>query len=226
MRLSYYLHMEEMQVFPTCAAVVADIVSSRASDRGQSHTHVLDAIAQTNANIAQLDPLRVTVGDEIQGVYATLGDAFAATFTLRNLLAGHVDLRFGIGVGEVRIIDAKRGIQDGSAWVLAREAIEAVERQSHEPGRRGLRTAVRDDSPSANPLVEPAAQLIDAHLAALGAGARASFSALYEGLDNQQAAERLGITASANSQRVNNNQLRPLLAMAQALTALGGTDEK
>ena len=129
-------------------------------------------------------------------------------------------------MGEVRIIDAERGIQDGSAWVLAREAIEAVERQSHEPGRRGLRTAGRDDTPAANPLVEPAAQLIDAHLAALGAGARASFSALYEGLDNQQAAKRLGITASANSQRVNNNQLRPLLAMAEALTALGGTDEK
>ena len=188
--------------------------------------HVLEAIDATNAEVPALDQLRVTVGDEMQGVYATLGEALAASFTLRNRLIGHVDVRFGVGVGEVRIVDAERGIQDGSAWALAREAIDAVEQQSREPGRRGLRTAVRDDTPSANPLVEPAVQLIDAHLAALGVGARASFSALYEGLDNQQAAERLGITASANSQRVNNNQLRPLLAMVRALTALGGTDKK
>ena len=203
-----------------------DIVSSRTSERRQSHVHVLEAIDATNAEVPALDQLRVTVGDEMQGVYATLGEALAASFTLRNRLVGHVDVRFGVGVGEVRIVDAERGIQDGSAWALAREAIDAVEQQSREPGWRGLRTAVRDETSSANPLVEPAVQLVDAHLAALGAGPRASFTALYEGLDNRQAAARLGISPSANSQRVTNNELRPLLAMVRALTALGGTDKK
>lgn len=212
--------MADIQVFSSSVALLGDIVGSRKSDRSAAHRHILAAISATNAAVEQLDPLRVTVGDELQGVYASLGDALSASFMLRNLLFDAVDLRFGLGGGEVRVLDAERGIQDGTAWALAREAIEAVEALAREPGQRGLRTAVRDERPAANPIVEQTAQLVDAHLAALGPGPRASFTALYDGLDNRTAAGRLGISPSANSQRVNNNQLRPLLAAIRALTTL------
>ncbi len=198
--------------------MLADIVGSREADRPASHAALLGAIDEANATVPQRDPLRVTVGDEVQGVYATPGEAFRALFTLRAALDGVVDLRFGLGLGEVRVIDADRGIQDGDAWAAAREAVEAVEAAAREPGAHGLRVAVRGEV--GNPLVEPLSQLVDAQLAALGDGPRASFWALRAGLDNRTAAERLGVSPSANSQRVTHNALRTLLAAVHALQAL------
>lgn len=212
--------MPVIQVFPSCVALLGDLVGSRAGDRTRSHEAVLTAIEETNAKVPQLDPLRVTVGDEVQGVYASMGDALHASLELRNRLVGVVDVRFGLGGGEVRILDAARGIQDGAAWAQAREAIDAVEALAAEPGMGGLRTAISDSREAMNPLAEPLCQLVDAQLGRLGAGPRASFTALWDGLDNQSAAALLGISPSANSQRVTGNQLRPLLTAARALTDL------
>lgn len=212
--------MADIQLFPSCVALLADMVASRETDRPASHQATLTAIERVNAKVPQLDVLRVTVGDELQGVYATLGDALAASFALRHELVGRVDLRFGFGGGEVRVLDAERGIQDGSAWLLAREAVESVERRAGEAGLGGLRTAIRDARDVASPVAEPLSQLVDAHLARLKEGPRATLTALLEGLDNQDAARRLGISPSANSQRVTNNDLRPLAAAIRALEAL------
>lgn len=209
--------MAEMQVFPSCVALLVDVVDSRGSDRAATHAALLAAIEATNEAVPHLDPLRVTVGDELQGVYASLGTAFAASLRLRNALAGEVDVRFGLGGGEVRVIDASRGIQDGEAWTLAREAIEEVEQRAREHGFAGLRTGIRDGRDVADDLAPALAHLVDAHLDGLGAGARASFSALVEGLDNAATAARLGISPSANSQRVGNNHLRVALEATQAL---------
>ncbi len=199
-------------------ALLGDLVDSRHSDRPAAHAALVDAIEQANAKVPQLDALRVTVGDELQGVYATMGDAFAASFELRNILSGTTDIRFGLGGGEVRVVDADRGIQDGSAWILAREAVESAE--AADSDAPGIRTAIRDSRDEANPLTEPTSQLIDAELHRLGDGPRASLTALWDGLDNQSSAEALGISPSANSQRVRTNALRPLIAAMRGLAAL------
>ena len=212
--------MADIQVFPSCVALLADLVRSREGDRRESHAIVLDAIEETNANVPQLDALRVTIGDELQGVYATLGDALAASFRLRGLLWGAVDIRFGLGGGDVSVVDEARGIQEGSAWIRAREAINAVEAKSREPGFAGLRTAIRDGRDAASPLAEPLAHLVDVHIASLSDDTRGSLAALLEGLSNQDAARRLRITPSANSQRVNTNDLRTLVASIRALEQL------
>lgn len=201
-------------------ALLADLVGSRDGDRRASHAAVLGAIEETNAKVPQLDALRVTIGDELQGVYASLGEAMSAAFHLRAVLSGRVDLRFGLGGGEVRVVDAERGIQDGRAWVLAREAIDAVEGQSRQTGAAGLRTAIRDGRDVANPLAEPLSHLVDAHIARLGDDVRGSLFALLEGLSNKVAAERLGISPSANSQRVVNNDLRTLASAIESLQQL------
>lgn len=212
--------MADIQVFSSCVALLADLVGSRDGDRPASHAAVVDAIGKTNANVPHLDALRVTVGDEVQGVYATMGDAYAAGLRLRNHLAPTVDIRFGFGGGEVRILDDDRGIQDGTAWERARQAIEAAEERAAEPGTAGVRTAFVDGRKVASPLAEPLSQLVDVHLAGLKEGPRASFTALLDGLDNQDAAKLLGITPSANSQRVINNDLRSLAAAVRALETL------
>ena len=90
-----------------------------------------------NAEGPVLDPVVITLGDEFQGVYDTLGDALRASFRIRALLHPTADVRFGLGRGEITILDRRRGIQGGDlpyrfrADRLATEA--AVEEVSASP---------------------------------------------------------------------------------------------
>ena len=88
-----------MKGFPECVALLGDVVRSRDSDRTRVHEALLKAIATCNKAHPPLDPLRVTVGDEIQGVYATLGQAVAAMLMLRDELLGTAEVRCGLGGG-------------------------------------------------------------------------------------------------------------------------------
>ena len=159
-----------MKGFPECVALLGDVVRSRSSDRSRVHEALLAAIEACNDAHPPLDPLRVTVGDEIQGVYTTLGRAVAAMLLLRDELLGIAEVRCGLGGGDVQVIDARRGIQDGSAWWRAREAIERAEALSRQPGNRTSRTALIDARAVANPLVDPMLRVMDATLAALSPG--------------------------------------------------------
>ena len=56
------------------AALLGDLVGSRTSaDRGALHRRLLLALDAANAGADVLDPVRVTAGDEFQGVFATVG---------------------------------------------------------------------------------------------------------------------------------------------------------
>ena len=198
-----------MDVAPRVALLI-DVVASRAADRSALHAAILAAADAANAAVPAVDPLYPTVGDELQGVYRCLGDALRAAFTLRLTLAPGWDVRCGLGGGEVIVVDAARRIQDGSAWWLAREAIDWVAERSTRPGYEAVRTAIRDERPAADPLADPTARL-----AVVG-----TLRGLWEGLDNAAAAEREGISPSANSQRIRTNQLRPLVDTMRALGEL------
>ena len=205
-------------------ALLADVVGSRTHERAALHRALLAAVDAANERVPALDPLRPTVGDELQGVYATLGGALTASIRLRLRLAGAatsagaapIELRFGIGVGEVTTVDSELGIQDGTAWWRARDAVDWVHAHSARAGYESVRTAVRDAGGA--PPVDGLLRLLDATLARLRPGALRTLSGLLEGLDNQEMADRESISASANSQRVRNNDLRPL---ADAIRALG-----
>ena len=83
------------------ATVIGDVVRSRSSDdRGALHARLAEVLAEMNAALDPVTPLRVTVGDEYQGGFATVGDAVRATLRLRLALAPDVDVRHGIGWGE------------------------------------------------------------------------------------------------------------------------------
>lgn len=212
--------MSKMKENSSCVALLVDIVDSRGSDRSATHAAILAALPQLDSESA-LEPLHPTVGDELQGIFPTLGAALTASYHLRLLLDGTVELRFGLGGGEVRVIDEQRGIQDGSAWWRAREAIDAIETLENDPQYLGMRTGIVDGRAESNPLAQATAQLVDAQLARLRVGARHSLRLLLDGVDNQRAAETLGISASANSQRVRTNQLRIL---ADTMVELGKLD--
>lgn len=201
-------------------ALLVDVVASRSGSRSALHKDLLATVEEVNDGIGALDPLRPTVADELQGVYASVGDALAASFHLRLALAPRWSVRFGIGGGEVETIDAERGIQDGSAWWLAREAINWAEELSTRKGYESVRTAIRDERPEAVPSTDAVVRLVDSALHRLRPGAVNSLKGLLAGEDNAEVARRESISESANSQRVINNDLRVLADAIEALSAL------
>lgn len=117
-------------------AVIADMVRSRKqSDRHGAQRQLVAGLEKVNALVAPVQPLRPTVGDESQGLYADVPAALAATLLLRLVLSRPLDCRFGIGAGRYETLgdDAGTPIQDGPAWWSAREAI--VEAKARESAR-------------------------------------------------------------------------------------------
>ncbi|MGA8046476.1 MAG: SatD family protein, partial [Dermatophilaceae bacterium] len=86
------------------ATVVGDLVGSRdAADRRALHAALLDALERVNDELADevVDPVRITVGDEFQGRFVSVGAAVQASMLLRLALMPEADVRFGLGWGQV-----------------------------------------------------------------------------------------------------------------------------
>lgn len=121
------------------AALIGDVVDSRrATDRADLHRRVTEALGAVAA-----DPPAFTVGDEFQGSYPTVGAAIDAALTVRLALDADIDVRFGIGWGEMTVLDSATGIQDGPGWWSAREAIEWTAAAQQQPALATVRTAYR-----------------------------------------------------------------------------------
>ena len=114
-------------------AVIADIVGSRQlEDRAamqallESTLREAEEILPASARAAR--GLQATVGDELQGLFPSLRAAVAATLLYQLCIPEGIELRFGIGCGEVQDIPSAQGsLSEGPAWWSAREAIEHVE---------------------------------------------------------------------------------------------------
>jgi hypothetical protein len=221
--------MDEMKPDASLCVLIGDIVASRVSaDRRAVHDAVVAALATTEAVVPSVRGLRITVGDEFQGGYRTLGAALDAALRVRLALLPDVDVRIGVGRGTVTVLDAERGIEDGPAWWAARAAVEWVEATAERSPTRTLRTGYRAegvDGGSADDGAEAAvnaALLCRDHL--VGSLSDRSLR-LLEGLmhpDTTQAelAEREGVSASAVSQRVRADGIGAVLAAHELLRAL------
>lgn len=136
--------MDSMKNNASRCTLIGDIVGSRGSvDRADLHRAVEAALRQVDDAVPSLTGLRVTVGDEFQGSYATLGEALEAGLRVRLALLPDVDTRVGIGRGSVTTLDPDRGIEDGPGWWAARSAVEAAEEAAAKPATRHVRTALR-----------------------------------------------------------------------------------
>src|SRR5690625_366097 len=110
--------------------IIADIVGSRdLPDRPAAQQDILAAFEQAQTVVTPTREAWATVGDEFQVITVTWHDALRLTLRVQVLLPYDLRLRFGIGVGEINTIDDDESgpIQDGSAWLHARAAIEVVE---------------------------------------------------------------------------------------------------
>jgi hypothetical protein len=110
-------------------AVIADIVGSRrAEDRSAAQLRVEETLEAVASTVPALRDLRPTVGDEFQGVYASLEGALRAVLVVRLFLPDGLDCRFGLGSGRAQSVSSttRDDLQDGSAWWAARRAVDVA----------------------------------------------------------------------------------------------------
>lgn len=224
--------MADLKSSASRCVLIGDLVGSReAADRRALHVRLDDALAAVDRVRPSLAGLRTTVGDEFQGSYRTLGEALDVALRVRVLLLPEVDIRVGIGRGEVTVIDAERGIEDGPGWWAARAAVEAVEAASERAVTRALRTGVRTagtdrvrepglDDTGTGAAVNAALLCQDHLVGSLSERSVRLLRGLMDDTTQADLAEREGISASAVSQRVRTDGLGALLASHELLVGL------
>lgn len=215
---------------PLVATVIGDVVGSRsAGSRADLHARLQDLVAEVNETTAPLVPLRITVGDEYQGCWATVGEALVAVRTLRLGGLAHegtaqVDLRHGLGWGEVSVLSESPRVEDGPGWWAARAAIEYAAAQAKRAGLRHLRTAYRCAEGVAGPdeaAVNAALALRDQLLGGLSDRSLSVLRGLLDGRTQREIADAEEVSASAVSQRVRSDGLAVLVAAEEMLGRVG-----
>ncbi|WP_027465352.1 SatD family protein [Curtobacterium sp. UNCCL17] len=203
-------------------AVIVDLVDSRTlEDRSAAQQDVEHAFDST-ADVTALDPLRATVGDEFQVIYGTLTDALVATTAATLALPQTVQIRLGIGRGQVRTIGTvgTGPLQDGPGWWSARDAINETHRR--EDGRTAFLRSWYHDADDRHGTTE---RLVNAYflsrdhvVSRLAPRARRIALGLVQGRTQAQIAADEGITPSAVSQSV---QKSGVAALVEGLRVLG-----
>lgn len=206
------------------ATLIGDVVGSRgARDRSRLHTRLGQVLDQVNASADPGTPLRITLGDEYQGRFATVGEALGAALRLRLALLPEYDVRHGIGWGAVTVLQEEPRVEDGPGWWAAREAIEAVKQAEDRPGTRHRRTAYRLAEGASGPepaAIEAALMLRDQLVGGLSERSVSVLRALLAGSTQREIAEGLGITDSAVSQRVRADGLAVVVAADELMRGL------
>jgi DNA-binding transcriptional LysR family regulator len=204
----------------TSTTLIGDLIGSRSSgDRRRLHARFAAVLDRVNEELRPPTPVRMQVGDEYQGVFATLGDALQATLTVRLALLPDADVRHGIGHGRVEVLSEDPRVEDGPGWWAARAAIGRVEEAERRPGERSLRTAyvvssetVADDAGSEERAVNAALVLRDHVVGGLSERSLSVLRGLLAGESQRDLAAALGISPSAVSQRVRADGLGAVIA--------------
>ena len=204
--------------------VIGDLVGSRRSeDRAAMHERFARAVADVNEAYAPPVPLRIGLGDEFQGIFASLGDAVAATLRLRMALLPHGDVRQGIGRGRVVVLDEEPRVEDGPGWWAARSAIEEVEAYERKAALRAVRTAyvAADEEAGPDPaLVNAALMTRDQVVSGLSERSMSVLRGLLRGRQQQAIAADLGISPSAVSQRIRADGIGVVIAADERMRDL------
>jgi len=211
--------MTDLKQSTVLATLIGDIVGSRvAADRSGLHEQLVATLTEANDRLRPVVPLRITVADEFQGCFTTVGEALHASLWLRLRLAP-VQLRHGVGWGAVGVLAEEPRVEDGPGWWVARAAIEAVKADASKAGTRLMRTAYRlaEETDGPDPGAVNAALVCRDQM--IGSVSERSLRLLRGVLDGDSQAELAaaeGISASAVSQRVRNDGLA-MIALSDEL---------
>src|ERR1700757_918054 len=203
------------------ATLIGDVVGPRrATDRSELHL----ALASALRHVAEgaIDPPAISVGDEFQGSYPTVGAAIDGALAVRLAVAPDIEVRFGIGWGTVAILDAAAGIQDGPGWWAARDAIRQTAEAQRQPGFMLVRTTFRADDGTRSDVAAVNAALIcrDHLLGSLDERSLRIVRGLMTGRTKRELAADEGISPSAVSQRAGRDGLDLIVLASQYLRSL------
>src|SRR5262245_6898949 len=201
------------------AALIGDIVGSRrVADRRAAHRALNDALHDVAPDA--IDSPAFTVGDEFQGSYPTVGAAIDAALSLRLAVAPGIDVRFGIGWGEVTMLDASAGIQDGPGWWAAREAIEWTASAQRQPALAMVRTSFRGSDRTDVDAINAALLCRDHLIGSLDDRSLRILKGLLTNHTKKDIATAEGISASAVSQRAGREGLDLIVQASQYLRSV------
>lgn len=186
-------------------ALVADIVGSRhLADRPAAQRQIHEAFLRAERDVPALQAAWATVGDEFQAVYRTWQDAMRSTLRVAVLLPEDVVLRYGLGEGELRVVErrAEGDIHEGTAWYRARDAVDQAA-GSQRPD--GLATAYLGPDPELTAALNAHLLLRDHVVGRLKARERRLIGHLLCGMTQTEAAQLEGVSQSAVSQSVHRS---------------------
>jgi hypothetical protein len=212
--------MADIQTLPEAYTLIGDVVASRGAARPRD---LLDRLRGTLSAVTVrtadhvIQPLTITVGDEFQGVYASLATALDATLLVRLEFAEFGRLRFGIGHGAIEFDPEEQPLgQTGTAWYAARAAIDVIKQDESRPN--AIRTcAFESHDASLAALVNAYLILRDQVLSGMDARDRQIALGLLASEPQSQIAERIGIDPAAVSRRKYTNGIDALVAARSAI---------
>lgn len=209
------------------AALLGDVIASRRHpDRSALQATLADVFERIDRVIPSLQELDFTIGDEFQALYSHAGQAMLAALQLRLELLQcepSIDVRFGIGQGDVPVLDLDKAPfgQDGSAWWRAREALERVKKsETKRRWPKGWRTAFSDESASLTPTVNAFLICRDALLERMDEKDIVLVLGLLRDEDQESLASRLSISQSAVSQRQQRHGAYAVLRAHQEIEGI------
>ncbi|HET7399836.1 MAG TPA: SatD family protein [Intrasporangium sp.] len=229
--------MPHLKDLASRVVLIGDVVGSRSTlDRQALHDRLSAVLRGVNETVRALEPAVITVGDEFQGVYASLGDGLRASFLVRAGLFADADVRFGLGRGRVQVLDRARGIFDGSAFWCARAAIEQAKEQADRAALHRARTAYRctsnhdgtghdgtaedGDDAGFGTAVNAALLALDHLVGAMSERSRRILRGLLDGATQHDVALAEGVSPSAVSQRVRRDGIGAALEVMERLGTL------
>lgn len=217
--------MTDLKGSTVVATLIGDVVGSRsAADRPGLHEQLAGVLAEANTRLRPVVPLRITVADEYQGCFATVGEALHAALWLRLRLAP-TQLRHGVGWGAVAVLADEPRVEDGPGWWVARAAIEAVKADAKRAATRLMRTAYRlaDETDGPDPgAVNAALMCRDQMIGSVSDRSLRLLRGLLDGTSQADLATAEGISASAVSQRMRKDGLAVVVAADELLRGVAG----
>ena len=195
------------------AALVGDVIASRQTGDREELQHFLDeAMIRGNSVAPAVQTLRMTIGDEFQGLFHDVQSAISATLQIRLALQPTVDVRIGIGWGTLDMVsqDPPFG-QDGPCWWRAREAIEEVKKsESSNAVPRSVRTLVKTGDASED--LFNAYLVSRDHITAAWDEVDFEIARLHiEGTNQTGISKQVGLSQSSVSRRLQNHGILVVL---------------
>lgn len=198
--------------------IIADIVDSREMvDRSAGQRAITAAFAEAETAVSPIRPAWATVGDEFQVIVTTWQDSLRLTLRMQALLPDGIQLRYGIGAGQINTIEQGESgpIQDGTAWLHARAAIDEVEECQQR--RDDVMSGFCSDDVDLATAVRTQLMVRDHVLGRMKARERRLLSALLFGATQQEAARNERISQAAVSQTLHRSGAMALLEVDDML---------